>query len=37
MFATCRDKTRTTHEKLVKSEVPVFDESANIEPLIELR
>lgn len=30
-------KTRTTHEKLMKSEVPVFDESANIEPLIELR
>lgn len=29
-------KTRTTHEKLMKSEVPVFDESANIEPLIEL-
>lgn len=30
-------KTRTTHEKLMKSEVPVFDDSANIEPLIELR
>lgn len=30
-------KTRTTHEKLMESDVPVFDEKANIEPLIELR
>lgn len=30
-------KTRSTFEKLMKSEVPVFDESTNIEPLIELR
>ncbi|MFH5833189.1 Eco57I restriction-modification methylase domain-containing protein [Halalkalibaculum sp. DA384] len=30
-------KTRSTFEKLMKSEVPVFVESANIEPLIELR
>jgi hypothetical protein len=30
-------KTRSTFEKLMKSEVPVFDESANIAPLIELR
>ena len=30
-------KTRTTYEKLMKSKVPVFDESASIEPLIELR
>jgi len=30
-------KTRTTHEKLMKSEVPVFDDSANITPLMELR
>jgi len=30
-------KTLSTFEKLMKSEVLVFDESANIEPLIELR
>jgi type I restriction-modification system DNA methylase subunit len=30
-------KTRTTHEKLMKTKAPVFDESANIQPLIELR
>jgi len=30
-------KTRSTFEKLMKSKVPVFDESANIAPLIELR
>lgn len=30
-------KTRTTHEKLMESDVPIFDEKANIEPLIELR
>jgi len=30
-------KTRTTHEKLMKTKVPVFDDSANIQPLIELR
>lgn len=30
-------KTRSTFEKLMKSKVPVFDENANIEPLIELR
>jgi len=30
-------KTRTTHEKLMKTKMPIFDDSANIEPLIELR
>ena len=30
-------KTRSTFEKLMKTHVPVFDDSANIEPLIELR
>lgn len=30
-------KTRTTHEKLMKTKVPVFDENANIKPLIELK
>jgi len=30
-------KTRTTHEKLMKTKVAVFDDNANIQPLIELR
>jgi hypothetical protein len=30
-------KTRTMHEKLMNSRVPVFDKEARIEPLIELR
>lgn len=29
--------TRTTHEKLMKTKIPVFDKNANIEPLIELK
>lgn len=29
-------KTRSSSEKLMKSKGPVFDESSNIEPLIEL-
>lgn len=30
-------KARTTYEKLLASKVPVFDQKANIKPLIELR
>lgn len=30
-------QTCTTHEKLMETDVPVFDEKVNIKPLIELR